>query len=96
MAELGNFVDDGTNHYKASFGHDDIVMSAIQSEFVRATLQYKILRDEFTAGMQPTNENVYNPFEGYTNAAFSQTDFNEIFGEQDNHVSRLGGGYRIN
>ena len=40
---FGNFVDDGTQHYKASFGHDDIVMSAIQSEFVRATLQYKIL-----------------------------------------------------
>ena len=96
MAELGNFVDDGTQHYKASFGHDDIVMSAIQSEFVRATLQYKILRDEFTAGMQPSNENVYNPYDGYTNAAFSQMDFNEIFGESDGYVNRMGGGYRIN
>lgn len=84
MAELGNFVDDGTQHYKASFGHDDIVMSAIQSEFVRATLQYKILRDEFTAGMQPTNENVYNAFE----------EPMELYMENDPYMNRLGG-YRI-
>jgi hypothetical protein len=84
MAELGNFVDDGRQHYKASFGHDDIVMSAIQSEFVRATLQYKILRDEFTAGMQPTNENVYNAFE----------EPMELYMEKDPYMNRLGG-YRI-
>ena len=63
MSELGNFVDDGTNHYKASYGHDDLVMAAIQTEFVRNTLQYKILRDEFTSGLQPIDENVYNPFD---------------------------------
>jgi hypothetical protein len=84
MAELGNFVDDGTNHYKASFGHDDIVMSAIQTEFVRATLQYKILRDDFTMGLQPTNENVYNAFE----------DPMELYMENDLYMNRLGG-YRI-
>ena len=96
MAELGNFVDDGTGHYKASFGHDDIAMAAIQSEFVRATLQYKILRDEFTSGIRSVNDDIYNPYEGYTNATFSQMDFNEIFGQQDGYVSRMGGGYRIN
>ena len=84
MAELGNFVDDGTGHYKASFGHDDIAMAAIQSEFVRATLQYKILRDEFTAGIQPTNENIYNAFE----EMLQYTD-------QNNYLDRMGGGYRI-
>jgi hypothetical protein len=63
MSELGNFVDDGTNHYKASYGHDDLVMAAMQTEFVRNTLQYKILRDEFTSGLQPTDENIYNPFD---------------------------------
>lgn len=63
MSELGNFVDDGTNHFKASFGHDDLVMAAIQTEFVKNTLQYKILRDDFTMGLQPTNNDIYNPFE---------------------------------
>ena len=29
MVELSNFCDDGTGHYKASFGHDDMVMSSI-------------------------------------------------------------------
>jgi hypothetical protein len=84
MTELGNFVDDGTNHYKASFGHDDIVMSAIQTEFVRATLQYKILRDDFTMGLQPTNENVYNPFE---------ENWSDLI-EENINTNRLGG-YRI-
>ena len=84
MAELGNFVDDGTGHYKASFGHDDIAMAAIQSEFVRATLQYKILRDEFTAGIQPTNDNIYNAFEEMLQ-----------YTEQNNYLDRMGGGYRI-
>ena len=63
MYELDHFVDDGTGHFKASFGHDDLVMAAIQTEFVKSTLQYKILRDEFAMGLQPTDENIYNPFE---------------------------------
>lgn len=63
MSELGNFVDDGTGHFKASFGHDDLVMAAIQTEFVKSTLQYKILREEFTMGLQPTNDDIYNPFD---------------------------------
>lgn len=85
IAELGNFVDDGTNHYKASFGHDDMVMAAMQTEFVRNTLQYKILRDEFTLGLQPSNENVYNPFE----------ESMELYTGVDTYLNRLGGGYRI-
>lgn len=85
MAEIGNFTDDGTGHYKASFGHDDMVMAAMQTEFVRNTLQYKILRDEFTLGLQPSNENVYNPFE----------EPMELYTETDPYMNRLGGGYRI-
>ena len=86
MTELGNFVDDGTNHFKASFGHDDLVMAGIQTEFVRNTLQYKILRDEFTMGLQPSNENVYNPFEDIM--------FEQIEMESDIYSRRLGG-YRV-
>ena len=65
MTELGNFVDDGTKHFKASFGHDDMVMAAIQTEFVKSTLQYKIMRDEFTMGLRPSEDNIYNPFEEF-------------------------------
>jgi hypothetical protein len=86
MTELGNFVDDGTNHFKASFGHDDLVMAGVQTEFVRNTLQYKILRDEFTMGLQPSNENVYNPFEDIM--------FEQIEMESDIYSRRLGG-YRV-
>lgn len=53
MIELNNFTDDGTGHYRASFGHDDMVMASIQVEFVKQTLQYKIMRDTYdsTLGM---------------------------------------------
>lgn len=64
MNELSNFSDDGTNHYKASFGHDDLVMAAVQTEFVKSTLQYRIMRDEFSSGEMPVDDNrFYNPFE---------------------------------
>lgn len=64
MNELSNFSDDGSNHYKASFGHDDLVMAAVQIEFVKSTLQYRIMRDEFSSGEMPVDDNrFYNPFE---------------------------------
>lgn len=64
--ELGNFNDDGTGHYKAIYGHDDMVMSAVQMEFVKETLQYKLIKQEFDSNIafaSPTEE-YYNPFEG--------------------------------
>lgn len=63
MNELSNFTNDGSNHFKASFGHDDMVMAAVQLEFVKKTSQYKILRDEFNEGNSQVAENIYNPFE---------------------------------
>lgn len=63
MIELNNFSDDGSGHYSAAFGHDDMVMSEVQLTFVRNTLQYKLLRDEFESGYDVVNDNVYNPFE---------------------------------
>ena len=64
MIELDKFCDDGTNHYKASYGHDDMVMAQVQLEFVKKTLQYKLLRGEFDLNQNtPTNDNIYNPFE---------------------------------
>ena len=80
MAELSNFCDDGTGHYKASFGHDDMVMSSIQLEFVKKTLQYKIMRGEFDEQLisNESSNTIYNPFE-------SQVDIlNRIYGSSNN------------
>lgn len=63
LSELTNFTDDGTGHYKASYGHDDLIMSAVQLEFVKNTLQYKIMRDNFSSGKMPMEDKFYNPFE---------------------------------
>ena len=66
--ELGNFNDDGTGHYKAVFGHDDIVMASVQLEFVKATPQYSNLKSEFDSLMenpmiQNEDSGIYNPYE---------------------------------
>lgn len=63
MTELDKFCNDGSNHYKASFGHDDMVMAQIQLEFVKKTLQYKILRDEFDTGVEYINDKIFNPYD---------------------------------
>ena len=47
LFELQNFCDDGKGYYKASYGHDDIVMTVVQLEFVKPTLQFANLREEF-------------------------------------------------
>ena len=84
MNELSNFSDDGTGHYKASFGHDDMVMACIQLEFVKNTLQYKIQRDDFSSGIGPVEDNIYNPFE----IPFEWQYIDEDLGS---NFSRLGG-----
>lgn len=61
--ELENFCDDGSGHYKASFGHDDMVMAAVQLEFVRTTLQYRMMRDDFESGNSVQDDTVWNPYD---------------------------------
>lgn len=61
--ELQNFCDDGTGHYKASFGHDDIVMTAVQLEFVRKELQYRMMRDDFESGNAYQEDTIWNPYD---------------------------------
>lgn len=64
MVELNNFSDTGNGHYKAAFGHDDMVMAEVQLTFVRETLQYKLFKDEFEAGYNTTMpDTIFNPFE---------------------------------
>lgn len=86
-SELSSFINDGTGHYKASFGHDDMVMATVQLEFVKSTLQYKIMRDEFAAGLSPIDEEIYNPYD-------THFEFNIMEEDIFNNSSRLGG-YQI-
>lgn len=80
--ELYNFCDDGNGHYKASFGHDDIVMSQIQLEFVKQTLQYKFLRREFEdMNDGEKSDQLYNPYTEMNNFNdfynYNEDDFNK-------------------
>ena len=57
--ELLNFCDNGSGHYEASFGHDDLVMCSVQLQFVKQTLQYKYLKELIDV----TNSDAFNPYE---------------------------------
>ena len=64
--ELQNFCDDGSGHYKASYGHDDMVMTAIQLEFVKKTLQYKMMREDFDDKVvkeEDPEDTIWNPYD---------------------------------
>ena len=75
MIELEKFTNTGNNTFKASFGHDDMVMSQVQLEFVKETLQYKLLRSEFDSKVKIEEDSVYyNPY-----GTILQTSNNTIF-----------------
>ena len=62
--ELQNFCDSkGNGHFEASYGHDDMIMTAVQLEFVKKELQYKLLRESYEAENPLLNEEAYNPYE---------------------------------
>lgn len=63
MTELDKFTNDGTGHYKASFGNDDMVMAQIQLEFAKETLQYKLLRAEYDSVSNKEDSMYYNAYE---------------------------------
>lgn len=57
--ELLNFCDDGSGHYAASFGHDDLIMTTVQLQFVKQTLQYKYLKEMIGI----SDPNMFNPYD---------------------------------
>ena len=66
MTELNNFTDSGNSKFAAAFGHDDMVMAEVQVTFVKDSLQYKNLRDDFETGYSlSTSDYIYNAFEDY-------------------------------
>ena len=84
MVELSNFSDNGNDKFEAAFGHDDMVMSEVQLTFVRETLQYKLLKDEFEAGVAiDSPDNIYNAFEAYD--PLGLTGYKEILQQQNVH-----------
>lgn len=74
--ELGNFNDDGTGHYKAIFGHDDIIMAMVQLMFVKNTIQYKSLKSDFDSQIiNPQESTAYNIYEQpWENTLYSMMD----------------------
>ena len=90
--ELGNFNDDGTGHYKAVFGHDDIIMTMVQLMFVKNTIQYKSLKNDFDSlslvENAPTAYNMYaSPWENTMYAMMNQYGLNDY--EINNNESRM-------
>lgn len=86
--ELQNFCDDGTDHFKASFGHDDMIMAAVQIEFVKATLQYKLMRDDFESGNSIEEETIWNPYDSPDQ--ISQPIYNQnVYLDPFNSINRL-------
>ena len=76
-------------------------MAAIQITFVKETLQYKLLKDDFEESVGYVDDNAYNPFEtqmdtmmynsGYV--GFNENDpynFGGEFNNQHNAFKRLG------
>ena len=76
LLELEKFCDDGTGHYKASFGHDDIVMSMVQLVFVINSLKYKIYKE---------NMKQISTYNKYTIESYNPYDF-QLSGNNQNRL----------
>lgn len=69
VTEIGNFTDsEDKGVWQAAFGHDDAVMSQIQLEFVKKTLQYILFKQDFDATIKET--------EKQTNSGYADQYFN--------------------
>lgn len=102
--ELLNFSDtEDKGVWKAAFGHDDAVMSMIQFEAVKKTLQYTLLKQEFDSRAEhQSNDTNYNPYGTiYDNLTLSgsydkfvESGFRSIYdfesNESTNRLNRLG------
>lgn len=89
LSELTNFCDTGNGKYAATFGHDDLMMATIQLEFVKQTVQYKLLRNEFneTGNRLPKDEYGLDDFYNQLNQAKAL--------ELTNNYVQYPGGQRI-
>lgn len=93
--ELINFCDDGTKHFSCSYGHDDLVMSAIQLEFVKETLQYTTRAEDISnEDVLTQDDNFWNPYD-ISNTTAKLSPIDELGGDniykidQSNNLNRL-------
>ena len=86
MNELSNFINQGNNRYAAEWGHDDLVMAAVQTEFVKETLQYTILKQVFDSTKQNQQESTYyNPYD--------MSGVSSWPGDESSNINDFGGMY---
>lgn len=66
LNELANFGDvNGSGIYKAIYGHDDMVMSALHLEFIRESIQYENILDLVFNPNNLESSDSYNPYESF-------------------------------
>lgn len=92
VSELTNFCNDGKEHYKASFGHDDIVMTSVQLEFAKDTLQYKMMREEYDALIESSTSAPTEYIDSYSAEMYNipYGNYNDYSYDEDNdNLKRL-------
>jgi hypothetical protein len=67
-------------------------MSEVQLTFVRETLQYKLLKDEFDADINTVSDTIYNAFEGldmYNGYTQHITHYDNIYDAYSNDINDM-------
>lgn len=86
MNELSNFTNQGNNKYAADYGHDDLVMACIQTEFVKSSLRYNIVKQGFdTYRIIKPDDTIYNPY--------NMTGVSSWSRDESSNVNDFGGMY---
>jgi hypothetical protein len=103
LGELENFEDkNGNGTYKASYGHDDLIMTFVQIPMVQQTGKYKSMIEEYIeATIEEGYNNKYNLLNSNNNDFFGgsmnpQMDTNDIFANRlGGYIPQQGGMYDI-
>lgn len=78
--ELLNFSDpEEKGVWKAAFGHDDAVMSMIQIEYVKRTLQFTLMKQEFDSQKPTESDQHYNPYAEMYPGIYSHQVYDSIY-----------------
>ncbi len=84
LIQITNFSDNGNGKFAAAFGHDDIVMAVVQFMFVKNTIQYKLLRNEFNESQQSKISNEYN-INDFLSQISTTNQYNNMFNMYNNY-----------
>ena len=94
--ELENFGNDGHDNFKATFGHDDTVMAAIQLEFVKQTISFANLCDDFEINYSTSDDDYVNFYESGSIYDLMDVRSGEILNmEQSSQLLTMGSYYGI-